>query len=253
MATPDAGTRKRKADNTPEGETKKFKSNYSGVITVSVGSDNIEFTVHQDLICDRSPFFKAACSRNWTEAKERRINLPDQNPKAIKIYFEWAYSQRQDLGDLARAVIKSEVPQLRAEQMSNRSWREETFIILRDLWVLADYLGDNVFKNITMDSLIDERNAGRIVHNKAIVHESFERTRLGSQLQTWIADRLLTVLSPDDPIRFADDWPLSVALVLLSRLLVKKGRLDKEEGLLLSRKCDYHEHADGAESCDQRT
>ena len=71
------------------------------MISVLVGEEKIEFIVHKDLICERARFFKAALSKDWTEAHKRIIYAPLCRPEHFKIYLEWLYTQTKDLVDLA--------------------------------------------------------------------------------------------------------------------------------------------------------
>lgn len=49
--------------------------------------DNFQkFVVHEDLIRARSPFFEAALGRDWKEASEKLVPLPDDSPDAFAIY-----------------------------------------------------------------------------------------------------------------------------------------------------------------------
>lgn len=133
------------------------RSTYNGIVTITVGSEKVEFMVHQDLICDRSPFFKAAYSGEWAEAQRKKVDLPDHEADSFKIYLEWAYSLRKDLADLARAAIELEVSEYPADEKTNAR-RDWLCIMLCSLWMLGDCLGDDEFKNDVMTSLIGEHS-----------------------------------------------------------------------------------------------
>ncbi|KAF2659813.1 hypothetical protein K491DRAFT_755119 [Lophiostoma macrostomum CBS 122681] len=64
------------------------------VITVRVGQEpsHTDFTVHESLIRKSSPFFEAALSRQWREATERLVKLPEADAQAFKLYVHWLYT-----------------------------------------------------------------------------------------------------------------------------------------------------------------
>lgn len=50
---------------------------YDSLITVLVGAGEERFTVHKDVICVKSKFFRAACSDRWQEGQEKVVRLPE--------------------------------------------------------------------------------------------------------------------------------------------------------------------------------
>jgi BTB/POZ domain len=63
------------------------------IITLKVGKggQQIEFTVHKDVICEASPFFKAACKPENMKPDSRVIELPEDEPEVIQIMVYWIY------------------------------------------------------------------------------------------------------------------------------------------------------------------
>lgn len=53
-----------------------------------------EFLIHESVIRSESPFFEAVLSRDWKEAKEKLVSLPQAAPDAFRIYVDWMYSRR---------------------------------------------------------------------------------------------------------------------------------------------------------------
>jgi hypothetical protein len=50
-----------------------------------------EFTVHEDLICPRSHFFRKAMSGPWKESEERKVDLPEDEPGVFALYLKLIY------------------------------------------------------------------------------------------------------------------------------------------------------------------
>jgi hypothetical protein len=60
-------------------------------IRVLVGAEESgmkEFTVHEDLICPRSQFFRKAMSGPWKESEERKVDLPEDEPGVFALYLK---------------------------------------------------------------------------------------------------------------------------------------------------------------------
>ncbi|KAF5569597.1 hypothetical protein FPANT_13896, partial [Fusarium pseudoanthophilum] len=58
-------------------------------LTISCGND--QYRVHKAIICPRSNFFEAAFSGEFKEAQTGEIDLPDDDPVAVKMMIEYLY------------------------------------------------------------------------------------------------------------------------------------------------------------------
>ena len=67
------------------------------VATIFVGNSKRPFYVHLDLLCDASPFFKAAFAGNFKEASEKTMQLPDDHESTFELFAEWLYYQRYQM------------------------------------------------------------------------------------------------------------------------------------------------------------
>ncbi|RKK74649.1 hypothetical protein BFJ69_g8365 [Fusarium oxysporum] len=61
---------------------------YSDLV-ISCGKD--QYRVHKAIICPRSHFFKAACDGKFKEAQTGTIDLPDEDPVAVRMMIEYLY------------------------------------------------------------------------------------------------------------------------------------------------------------------
>ena len=76
-------------------------SSYSDTITILVGKDEQRFTVHKDIICEKSEFFQAACSQRRREEQEMVVRLPDlRAPYMFPVYMDWVYTDDMTLGKM---------------------------------------------------------------------------------------------------------------------------------------------------------
>ncbi|KAF4497647.1 hypothetical protein FAGAP_6179 [Fusarium agapanthi] len=58
-------------------------------LTISCGKD--QYRVHKAIICPRSHFFEAACNGEFKEAQTSTIDLPDDDPIAVRMMIEYLY------------------------------------------------------------------------------------------------------------------------------------------------------------------
>ncbi|KAM0408862.1 hypothetical protein ACHAPD_011867 [Fusarium lateritium] len=58
-------------------------------LTITCGTDT--HAVHKAIVCTRSPFFAAACDGESKKAKTGIIDLPDDDPVAVKMVIRYFY------------------------------------------------------------------------------------------------------------------------------------------------------------------
>ncbi|KAK4609409.1 hypothetical protein CLAFUW4_14611 [Fulvia fulva] len=114
---------------------KRSKPDYNSIISVLVGEDEEEFKVHKTTHCDRSPYFKAACSTRWQEGREGVVRLPDHKLSTFAIYIHWSYTGELDV----KLVGKGE------------SGSPDSHEELVRTWILAHYLGSLDLCNLVID------------------------------------------------------------------------------------------------------
>ncbi|KAL8699740.1 MAG: hypothetical protein Q9201_005823 [Fulgogasparrea decipioides] len=63
----------------------------SRLFIVSVGPDEIEYTIHEDCL-KKSPVFARMCEGDFKEAHQQRINLPEDDPIQVGSIIEYLYT-----------------------------------------------------------------------------------------------------------------------------------------------------------------
>lgn len=78
-------------------------------ICVRVGQQpqHKDFTVHEDLICSRSEFFKNAMNGSWRESDERMIPLPEDEPGTFALYLSLLYVSTRTIVSSFRPLTES--------------------------------------------------------------------------------------------------------------------------------------------------
>lgn len=153
--------------------------------------------VHEDLICDVSEFFKAACKKEWTPAegqgKERVIPLPEHEPNTFRWYLESIYNSDW-LGDLAAELYSGEMCFEAGSQATEEG--SATLHLLCKLWILADFLGDVNMQDTIIRRLAMLKELVKALFTTAILEHVVHATSVDSRLQQLIVDYLASYFSP---------------------------------------------------------
>jgi hypothetical protein len=64
----------------------------SEVARIEVGPDREPFTIHVELLCFRSPFFRKALKGPFQEAQTRVMPMPDDDVDAFSRFELWLYN-----------------------------------------------------------------------------------------------------------------------------------------------------------------
>ena len=189
-----------------------------------VGSAKQKFQVHEDLISERSEFFKAAVSKGWQEAESRTVNLPKQELAAFKIYLESIYAHDVDLFAMTKRHVGELVNQGDKDDRSENKERSKISIGHGKLWILGDFLGDVWFKNHVMKSMVQAYNDNKIM---LLPDESwdlsFNETTVGSGLQNFFADRVADLIkTPDHVDGLLEEAPPACLPVFFKAVLAQK-------------------------------
>jgi hypothetical protein len=143
-----------------------LSSNYNALVTVLVGPDEVEFTVHKGVVCARSTYFAAACSERWTEGLDTKIiRLIDTEPSTFQGYMDAMYDR------LSYSSEKSSRPLIK-------------------LYILGDFLNDVKLRNRAMTLLVSLRRCPSYMSIELI----WANTASGSRLRDWAMDMVRTKL-----------------------------------------------------------
>jgi hypothetical protein len=116
---------------------------FTDYIKVLIGQQAKLFNVHKNIICNRAPFYKAACAPCWTEASQP-IKLPEDDPEIFDIYLHCVYTNCVDVGDLNDILA--------GEECSAKNMRPYRRLVRS--YILADRLGDIITANMIIDEII---------------------------------------------------------------------------------------------------
>lgn len=159
-------------------------SSYSDTITILVGKDEQRFTVHKDIICEKSEFFQAACSQRRREEQEMVVRLPDlRAPYMFPVYMDWVYTDDMTLG------------------------KE-----LVELYLLGDVLKDVKLRNKALRLFYRHFNVDKTTLTTEQCHTVWEHTASDSSIRKMVVDHIATTMTPASFRECRAELPADLAL-----------------------------------------
>lgn len=207
-------------------------------IAVRVGAEpsNQDFTVHENLLIRSSPFFKAALGREFKEAKDRIVYLPESNAHAFRVYVQWLYTSQ------LHTKLIFDLP---TNQDSQWEWA-----ILVKARLLGDCIQDIDFQDTVIDAMAEWANEAPKTCNDVPAHSSVEvygNTKDDSPLRRILVDftayRLISgTATALDKSHYPSDYLTSVVGVLTER--IRSNRIATPPYVQNKGGCHYHSHGD---------
>lgn len=127
---------------------------------MAVGPTQQLFTIHRDIISERSSFFKAACNERWSRAdSSKTVKLPDDNAEIFSVYLNCVYKNVVITHELesAEADVLDEPEGAETETFGLDPTAiacEKKFALPIRTYILADKLGDLKSCNLIIDEII---------------------------------------------------------------------------------------------------
>lgn len=151
------------------------------LITITVGENHKaeKFLIHDFLLKEHSKFFEAALNGPWKEGREKKLNLPDDEPDVFGAYVEYLFT-----GKIATATETT------ADKISEPVITSE-FRFQAKLYVLGEKLLDDKFCDCTlraMGELCKTRTAGgaRYYPNASTVSIIYKGTASASPMRKFL-------------------------------------------------------------------
>jgi hypothetical protein len=159
------------------------------------------FTVHEDVICERSNFVKSAVTKGWAETQSKTVTISEFDAVAFKIYLESLYGH----GDEVAKFTSSYIDDLVSADEKNHDNGQLTVNVLglAKLWLLGDFLGDIKFQNEVMAGILEESNGGDETVGITAFCYIWNNAAAQSPLHKWADDYKLSTICFDD-LEFED-------------------------------------------------
>lgn len=197
-APPGPATRLTKADPC-------FSYDYNNTVSVLVGKEEQEFTVHKDAICAKSKFFKAACSERWSGlrssgGKQKPMKLPETSVRDFQTYVHWIYTS-----------------QIEVESEAARKKQKDYLYV----YILGDVLDDYQLRNAVMEKLMSSLEMLPTQPRPTTIEHVYQHTPVGSPLRKLLIDRRINRGSRAEFIADVEQYPVEfiqeLALALISK------------------------------------
>ena len=74
-----------------------IRSRFVEVETVAliVGPERLHVTVHKDLLCKETAYFKKVFASGFKEGEDKTISMPEDDPDIVDIFLKWLYGDEQ--------------------------------------------------------------------------------------------------------------------------------------------------------------
>lgn len=105
------------------------------IVVLKVGSKKEDIGIHKGLLCEASPYFRAALQDGFKEAQAQKIEWPEEDPRIVDIFQTWLYSR----------VIKFDA----------KPFDESAWFTLIDLYAFADRYHLPALKDSVIDVLFN--------------------------------------------------------------------------------------------------
>jgi hypothetical protein len=191
-------------------------------------------------------------SRDWKEAQEKRISIPDTDPETLEAYLNWVYS---------RQVTLSKGQELCDNCSKAESTSDNCTVILTlelaKMHTLGDYLVDLQFCNAIADLLAPAVCKAVTVPRIEAVEWIWERTARDCPLRDYCLEMWKFVLSKEATHKQLENVLSKVPKAFVVDLLILVGDRHKAELKndfttqlkRLAEKCKMHKHVDDLDKC----
>jgi hypothetical protein len=139
-----------------------------GVVTIIIGPDEKEFTVHKDLLVFYSDYFRVAFNGSFIEATEKKIDLFDIDHKVFEYFHAWLYTRK-----------------LIPENNEPLKWAD-----LIGLWIFGDRFQMPMLQNCIMDEIFamyDRKESLSLHILKAVYQDTIDGSPLRKAMMEILA------------------------------------------------------------------
>jgi hypothetical protein len=183
--------------------------NFDDTITVLAGLQGWQqkFTIHKDLICASSKFFKAACSKLWSEGQEKVVRLPEVKVETFQAYVVWVYTGKIAVNKPTQDCVR---------KFALEEYREAV-----ELYLVGDVLDDLLLRNTAMRTLVTKRKVWQVQPDLATIHQIRDSTPPESRLRQMIVDVTIKRMhraNIDEVASYPADLLKCIALKLLQQV-----------------------------------
>ena len=167
------------------------------VVTITVGvveeqDASRTFTIHKNLICQHSDYFRKAFSASYKEGNDGHMNLPGDWPESFEVVYGWLYSRQVEAADFyTNGRISPALFWVSVYIMSDR-------LLIKETQSIAFGRITEIFNDIF-----------QVIPNAGFIAELFEHGSCNSVLETYVIRHSAFWLTTSTDI---DSWEWELAL-----------------------------------------
>lgn len=163
-----------------------YRFSNTSTVTLLVGENKAAFHVHLDVLCDASPFFKAAFLGSFRESSEKTMQLPEDDEDTFELFVGWLYCQRYEL--LPGVETNDEKDDNKKGDEANVDEDDERFLQAFRLFTLADKYEIFKLKNLIIETLFVDGGGETYGPDITSIAYAYGHTTQGSGLRKLLAD-----------------------------------------------------------------
>jgi len=191
-------------------------------------SQKKEFVVHKNTLCRDSPFFRAACGREWKEGQEKKIRLRDTAPEIFNLYVHWLHKENID-----------------TDLLPDDESEESRFLSLGKMLILANFIGDETLTDKMIDIFLINLEGTTVGIGPDTFNYIWSRTPPNSGIQRLLLDIGAAGLQPHNIGLLATRYPPELTKSLAERFVMDA----EKEWPTYEDRCKYHSHKAGEGTC----
>ncbi|KAG7004695.1 hypothetical protein G7Y79_00024g056450 [Physcia stellaris] len=172
--------------------TRVSREMLGSIVQLKVGPKKQLFHIHKGLLCSAAAYFRAALEGGFKEAREQKIQMPEEDPAAFQRFQLWLYT-----GSLI---------ELSANEEDRPTWHT-----IFSLYSMAERLGIPELQNDVIDTIIDLRYKLKEIAvgwADKVYSETMENSPLRRLLVRLLTESRLDLNDPEWIIRDLDHYPL---------------------------------------------
>jgi len=193
---------------------------FQTTVTLIVGKEKKAYTLHKDLLCFYSDYFRAALNGNFKEAAERKLELPDVAIPLFEAFQVWLYTR-----DLQGPTDTTEI-----------------YHFLASMWLLGDQHQIPLLQNQAMNGIFAKLVETNLF-SFSMIPLVYEKTVAGCPLRKAVMEIVAWTMDFKDWSPSTMGWTVECLSDLV--LAIHETRLRKEfvwPGLPQRDKCFFHIH-----------
>ncbi|KAI4727085.1 hypothetical protein E4T49_05135 [Aureobasidium sp. EXF-10728] len=204
---------------------------YKETVILVVGAAKEHYTLHKELLCFYSDFFRAAFNGSFKEATERKIELPETEAEVFEAFQAWLYTQKLPKNEIKPAKMYPEWP------------------LLTKLWIFGDKYQFPLLQNNVADAMLDkvDKDAESPVY---VLNLAYENTTPNAPLRKIVVDIMAYRgdMSVGGHCLDSKYWSLQACLDAMEVMDSARAQKVPRYTMPTREKCHYHVHAAG-EKC----